>query len=157
MGVDLGRIVRDGEEFPERNLVLGYEVDKVFVNDSIEHDLVEPSDTVADLLRCRRPVIFIAGTDDPWVKMEDVRSVASQAASAGRSVEVISIQAATHQLYRNPVLATAYFNRAVRECLRAIGRDPDSIVEPSFAQIIAAAEAERRDLSGGANPGNYNG
>ncbi|MBV8688027.1 MAG: alpha/beta fold hydrolase [Alphaproteobacteria bacterium] len=157
MGVDLVRIVRSGEEFPDRNLVLGYEVDKVFVNDSIEHDLVEPADTVADLLRCRRPIVFIAGTDDPWVNMEDVRKVASQAARGGRSVEVIAIQAATHQLYRNPVLATAYFNCAVRQCLRATGADPDKIVEPSFAQIIAAAEAQRMDLADRANLEMYDG
>jgi pimeloyl-ACP methyl ester carboxylesterase len=157
MGVDLVRIVRNGEEFPDRNLVLGYEVDKVFVNDSIEHSLVEPSDTVADVFRCRHPMVFIAGTDDPWVRMEDVRSVASQAARAGHAVEVIAIQAATHQLYRNPVLATAYFNCAVRQCLRVAGRDPDTIIEPSFAQIIAAAEAERMDRPGGADLGVYDG
>jgi pimeloyl-ACP methyl ester carboxylesterase len=157
MGVDLVGIVRSGEDYPERNLVLGYEVDKVFVNDGIEHSLVDPSDTVADVLRCRGPMVFIAGTDDPWVRMEDVRSVAAQAARAGQAIELITIQAATHQLYRNPVLATAYFNCAVSQCLRVIGRDPDTIIEPSFSQIIAAAEAARMDLQAGASMGTNDG
>lgn len=143
MGVDLVQIVRDDQPFPDRNLVLGYEVEKVFVNDAIVHNLVDLPDTTADIERCGKPLTFIAGTDDPWVRIDDVRQVAADTARAGRAVEVATIQAATHQLYRNPVLATAYFNRAVRQCLRLAGRDAGTIVEPTFSQIIAAAEAER--------------
>lgn len=143
MGVDLVQIVQDDEPFPDRNLVLGYEVDKVFVNDSINSDLIATKSTIADLSMCRSPLVLVAGTEDPWVAIEDVRAVAAEARNMGAAVELVTIPAATHQLYRNPVLATAYFNCAVRHCLRFAGGDPNSLVQPSFAEIIAAAEAER--------------
>jgi len=120
--------------------VLGLDMKTSFLDNCMSHGLMDAAGATSDLTKCRHPIALVAGDADPWVKIDEVREAASAAQAAGRSVEVVSVQAASHQLYRNPVLALTYFQAATRECLRLIGKDPASAVSAPFSQIIAAVE-----------------
>jgi pimeloyl-ACP methyl ester carboxylesterase len=139
-GYDLFARIYGGEGLPPRVRVFGYDVDTSFIQDCIEHRMVDVRDASIDLGECRRPFVLVAGDADPWVKLEEVRRLANEARERGRTVELVSVQAASHQLYRNPVLAMTYFQTATRECMRLVGRDPQRTICPPFSEIITAVE-----------------
>ncbi len=137
-GADLFKRFHSGGDYPKRNRILGYDVDMTFVADCVAHGMVTTDDAIADLSRCHHPMHLIAGTDDPWVDIHEVRHAAREASNNDRMIEVITVQAATHQLYRNPVLGMTFFHAAVRECLQLVGGNPGDAVMPAFTDIISA-------------------
>jgi pimeloyl-ACP methyl ester carboxylesterase len=145
-GYDLFQRIYAGEGLPPRLRVVGYDVSTEFVQDCIDSGLVGVDDAARDVAASAARTIFIAGDADPWVAIDDVRQVVRHAGEHGARAELAIIQAASHQLYRNPVLAMSYLQTATSECLRVAGADPAAAVFPPFAQIVAAVEdvAERR-------------
>lgn len=139
-GADLFERFHSGGDYPTRNRILGYDVDMTFVADCVANGMVTTDDTMADLNLCHRPIHFIAGTEDPWVNISEVRQVAGEARKNGCPVDVITVPAATHQLHRNPVLGMTFFHAAVRECLDLAGGNPGDAVMPAFAEIISAVD-----------------
>lgn len=141
-GADLFERFNSGGEYPARNKILGHDVDMKFVADCLASGMVTTEDATAELCRCRQPIHLIAGTEDPWVRINEVRQVVREARSNGCPVKLTTVQAATHQLYRNPVLGMAFFHAAIRECLQLAGRDPGDAVMPAFTDIISAVSGD---------------
>jgi pimeloyl-ACP methyl ester carboxylesterase len=139
-GYDLFARIQTEDGLPPRVRVFGYPVETSFVQDCIDHRMVDVQDASADLARCHGPFALVAGDADPWVNIDDIRKVASEGRERGRSVDVVTIQAASHQLYRNPVLAMTYLQTATSECLRLIGGDPERTIRPPFSQVVTAIE-----------------
>jgi pimeloyl-ACP methyl ester carboxylesterase len=137
-GYDLFERLYDGQGLPPLVRVLGYDVQTEFVRDCMEAGMEDVRDALSDLHRVRAPVTFVAGDADPWVHIGDVQAVAGAAARGQVNTRVV--QAASHQLYRNPVLAMMYLQEAARECLRAVGGDPASVRVPPFAELVSALE-----------------
>jgi pimeloyl-ACP methyl ester carboxylesterase len=126
--------------------VLGYDVGTVMIRDCVRAGMVDTGDAAEDLVASRAPVTFIAGDADPWVRVDDVRAVVRAGAAAGRDVELTTIPAASHQLYRNPVLAMAFLHAATRRCLELVGRDPSAASLPAFSEIVRAMATDRAEL-----------
>jgi acyl transferase len=124
--------------------VLGDDVEIEFIDDCLEAGMVAVGDTIADFMHIDTRVSCIVGDDDPWVRLEDVRAVAEAAWECGRDFTIVTVEAATHQLYRNPALAMTYFAEAAKECLRLARSDPDRLRVPAFADVIAEAEKAMR-------------
>lgn len=124
--------------------VLGYQVETAFFADCRIHRLFDLTDTCEDVADCEAQLTFIAGSEDPWVAIDEVQQVAQEALHHNRSVKLMSIQAASHQLYRNPVLAMQYLQIATQECLRISGYDPEQAIFPPFSEIIAVLEETKR-------------
>jgi pimeloyl-ACP methyl ester carboxylesterase len=139
-GYDLFRMFYDGKDVPRLVRVLGHDVETNFVLDCIKSGMVGVDDAVTDLADWSARLTFVAGDADPWVQIGEVREAAARSAARGLEVEVVSVEAASHQLYRNPVLAMMYLQTATRECLRIMGHDPNRAVCPPFSEIVAAVE-----------------
>jgi pimeloyl-ACP methyl ester carboxylesterase len=121
--------------------VLGYDVGTVMIRDCARTGMVAVGDAIADVLDSRVPISFIAGDADPWVDIEEVRAVVAAAASEGQDVDLRTVSAASHQLYRNPVLAMTFLQTATERCLELAGRDPNTAIAIPFSEIVRAIEA----------------
>lgn len=132
-----------GEALPPDLRILGVPIRSTCIDDILQHDLHDVPHAIADLSRCARPVTLIAGDADPWVKIDEVRATVDGARRAGRPVTLVTVEAASHQLYRNPVLALKYFQTAAQECLRVVGRSAERAVGAPFSEIVSAAESVR--------------
>jgi pimeloyl-ACP methyl ester carboxylesterase len=124
--------------------VLGQDVEMEFIDDCVEAGMVDVRDSIADFTAIETPVSCIVGAADPWVLMDDVRASAEAAWDHGRDFAIVTVEAATHQLYRNPALAMTYFTEAAKECLRLVSSDPGRLRVPMFADVIAEAERTTR-------------
>lgn len=134
--------------YPTTNEILGYEVDMSFVLDCKTAAMEGLPDALADLVKCKNPITLISGTDDPWVCHSEVSATAAKARTKGADVRCRSVPAATHQLYRNPVLAMSYFHSAVTECLQLAGVTGKETQSPSFSEIIDAVSNLSRAKGG---------
>jgi pimeloyl-ACP methyl ester carboxylesterase len=121
--------------------VFGSGVEMGFIDDCIAAGMVDIRDAVADVAAINTPIRCIAGDADPWVSMDDIRTTASAAWHRGHDFRIVTVEAATHQLYRSPALAMTYFTEAAKESLRLVR--PDSTLDrvPTFAEIIAVVES----------------
>jgi len=118
--------------------VLGHMVDTDFIRDCVASNFVNLDDTLADVLAGGSPITIVAGDADPWVSIDDIRSLASQATDKGYPVRLTTVRSASHQLYRNPVLAMKFIQIMTSECLRLAGDEADAAVLPPFSEIVAA-------------------
>lgn len=116
--------------------VLGYYVKRELIKDCLEFNLDSWRDTAKDIALFKGPASFIAGNQDPWVNFEHVKKAAQ---NYQKDINIISVEAASHKIDRNPKVALTYFEYATRECLRLVGRKTDYIITPSFREIIKAA------------------
>ncbi len=119
--------------------VLGHTIDVDLVRDGRRHGFETPDDTRRDLADVSARVSFVAGDRDPWVDIAEVRAVA---ASAG--ADVAEIPAAGHLLYRNPVLAMRFFERAAGYLLGVIAPDAPPVAVPPFNEIVSTLVSTRR-------------
>ena len=121
--------------------VLGHHVDLEFVHDCRLHGLHDLAGTERDIAAGTAELALVAGTDDPWVEVRQVRDLVLAARSG---VELVEIPAASHQLYRNPVLAMRFFVAAADHLTRVLTGSSTPAVAPPFAEIVAQLEAHRR-------------
>lgn len=125
LGFDLFQMRQDGQPLPELVTPLGYAVEaEPFIDDCVASRMVGVDDSIHDIRAWSASLTFVAGDADPWVNIDDVRDVMRRCASAGQRVDLVTVKAASHQLYRNPVLAMTYLQTATKECLRLVGKDP---------------------------------
>ena len=120
--------------------VLGHFVSTDFIHDCQKHNFINTEDSVADVLAGHAEVTLIAGEDDPWVSLDDVRALEARTNDKHKRTRVITVGSASHQLYRNPVLAMTFMQIMTSECLRLAGVAGDTAVFPLFSEIVAAIE-----------------
>ncbi len=123
----------------EFTCVLGHDVDIDMVRDCQRNRFETLDDTRRDLAAAGGRVAMFASDVDPWVDIDEVRSVA---ASAG--AELTEIPMAGHILYRNPALAMRFFAEAATWLTGLIHADGRTVTVPPFAQVISALEESRR-------------
>jgi len=126
--------------------VLGYEIGPTMIHDCIDIGFVDVEDSIVDVIASTASITFIAGDADPWVAVDDVRSVARAGALEGRDVDVVTVPTASHHLYRNPVLAMTFFRLATERCMKMAGLDPAHICVPLFSDVVRTVEESK--LSG---------
>lgn len=125
--------------------ILGNYVKNDFVKDCINSGFETWEDTLEDIISSDGHTTFIAGDRDPWVSFEMVQKVVQESLKTGVYIHLISMQAASHKINRNPAVANAYFEATTRDCLRIVGSNTTSVKIPDFKDIIKAI-GEQRNL-----------
>lgn len=126
---------------PKDVKVLGQWVSTRFVEDARSHGYEDLKGTLEDLGSTKVPLSLVYGDKDPWVAPEAVLKAAQ--ATAGRT-ETVVVQAASHELNRNPTVAMTYVERLTEECLRIAGVAEVAVTVPTFAELIAELGASEQ-------------
>ena len=144
----IGRdLLEEAPDLPPGLTVLGQWVGRQFIDDCISEGFDGVMDASEDLETITAPIAFVAGDADPWVDIDDVRSVAKAAAAAGKEVDLVTVRAATHELNRHPAIAMRYVRAIVEECARLAGEDPSRAYVPTFAEVIESFGARTRSIA----------
>jgi pimeloyl-ACP methyl ester carboxylesterase len=125
---------------PEGLQVFGHWAHRDVVLDMRAHDFRELPDALADVATVTSPLSLIAGDQDPWVAIDDVRAVARAHPGPTR---LVVVPAGTHELNRHPTVAARYLEALVVEALRIVGSD-DTPVVPTLHELIAVSARSRR-------------
>lgn len=129
------------DEVPGTFKVLGYDVGKPFVADCHENGYETVEDAIADAVRVPVPLRFIAGNADPWVTHEHVRTVRD---AVGESATLATVEAASHRLNRNPVVAELYIAAMLAELFALDGRDDQPVLPTHDDKIRTMSKSKER-------------
>jgi alpha-beta hydrolase superfamily lysophospholipase len=130
---------------PESVELLGLSMSREFVSDAREHGYDDLGGSKADGSAVRSSLSLVTGAHDPWVSHDDVRLVAESAAGAGVPTALVTVPAATHELYRHPVLAMRYFKAMTGACLRTLSgvSTAAGVSIPTLADVIQSVAVMR--------------
>jgi acyl transferase len=132
-------------DLPPGTRVLGHWVAKTMISDCSRSHLESIEGTLVDAADVRSPVVVVAGDDDPWVDIDEVRRVVDVIVTRQPGQATLrTISAASHEITRNPVLALAYIGALARAALDLSGRTTQELVIPRFSEIIAASRGAAR-------------
>lgn len=144
-------------DMPQEIVVLGEHIDgRQFRDDSIEHDLDTLADAVAGASQVKGTLSLVAGTEDPWVSIDEVREVVAsreeQHGAERTRLRLVSV--GTHQFNLNPAVANAYMAAVLAECLQLSGADESAgRVPPLHKAIEDRQEIEERFAAAEADGG----
>lgn len=133
-------------QIPPSVEVLGQDVGGAFAFDCRRSGFLSIEDSSADLLASAAPLSLVVGDADPWVRTSDVAQVAKRL-QPGR-VNVVTVQAATHKLNRNPVVTMRYVKAMLDELFRLQGQSGVPYV-PEFDEMVRVmneSQVRRRSL-----------
>lgn len=125
-------------EHPDRYTILGLEVGDGFCADCLDLDLTDLDGTVADARAVTTPAVVVAGSADRWVDIGEVQKVVA-ALPSGR---VAPVAGATHQMFRSPVVLSAYLEVLLQELFTAHGLDGRPVVPP-FRELVRLVPGRR--------------
>jgi pimeloyl-ACP methyl ester carboxylesterase len=137
-------------ELPQTTDILGARVATPgFITDCREHNYAELSDSIRDANCVSATLVLLAGAQDPWVQLEDVRACAKGRSPDLGITRMITVPVASHQFSVNPTVAMRYLEPAVRECINVCGSIPNPVVRiPPLKEAIAAERRQYRSISG---------
>src|SRR4029077_1359686 len=97
--------------------------------------------SLRDIARLDRPAHWFVGTDDTWIRPEEIDRCAR--ANPSGQFKVFSLQNCGHDIGKHAAIAREMTLRIVALC-RADDADDASPVEPKYEHIVSSAIAERR-------------
>lgn len=121
------------DELPESLRVLGQPVGRDFIRDARAHRFDDLATTLDELSHVHTPAVLICGDEDPWAVVDDVRA---GAAAMRTGVKVITLEASSHELNRNPRVAMNYVAELTLQCLTLAGQPASRARVPGFAEVI---------------------
>jgi pimeloyl-ACP methyl ester carboxylesterase len=137
---------RRPEEAPEYQDMLGYRIKaRPFVADAVRNGYGSFEEIRGHVQRVPGPCHMIAGAEDPWVRVDDVRQCHRGATSGS---ELLVLEKVTHEFTRSLSVTKQVTTNAVRLCLSLCGGAPADIVTPNLVQVLSASAAEAAALEG---------
>jgi pimeloyl-ACP methyl ester carboxylesterase len=150
VGIDLFAMADGGAAFAPSYSVDGHAVDGgQFARDGIARGLDLLAGTRAEVAACRFPVAVVAGEEDEWVLVDDVRAALDAPSSFARAALVLP--GVSHRLGKNPIATALALREMVVWCARELeGRAlaADDVVHPTVTELVRV-----RKLSPGAPAG----
>lgn len=125
--------------------VLGFEVSGNFLVSAISNNFHNLSSTLNDLNKVHIPTIFLAGKEDPWVKVEDVEASFRSVSTEKKKISVFA--GATHRLDGNLFLIRGIREVIIPSCLRHFKKPPSSVInEPNIREIAVQHRIEKERI-----------
>jgi ubiquinone/menaquinone biosynthesis C-methylase UbiE/esterase/lipase len=123
--------------------VLGFEVNRNFVDTAIHDKFHDLQSTMNDLREVHIPVIFLAAQNDPWININDIKKAYDEISS--RQKEIYMIPDAMHRLEENPKSVKSVKKQITRICLKYLCKQETvSITEPDIREMVAQNRIERQ-------------
>lgn len=144
----------ENADMPQAILVLGEKIDgRLFRADTLDFHLHSHEETIADALRAAGTVSMIAGSEDPWVSLGEVRELARRRDEelGGDRTRLRTVSVGTHQFNLNPAVANTYMAAVLGECLQLAGAGEDEGRMPPLHEAISDRQGILEQL-GSAKP-----
>ena len=122
--------------------VLGFEVNRNFVDTAIHDKFHHLQSTMDDLREVSIPVIFLAVHNDPWININDIKKAYGVIGTSQK--EIFMIPDAMHRLEENPKAVKGVKKQIVRSCLKYLcNLDTVNIAEPELREMVIQNRIER--------------
>lgn len=130
----------ENADMPQAIVVLGEKIDgRLFRADTLDFRMHSHEEAIADALKAAGTVSLIAGSEDPWVSLDEVRELVrrrDEELGEGRT-RLQTVSVGTHQFNLNPAVANTYMTAVLVECLHLSGADESEGRVPPLHEAIS--------------------
>jgi hypothetical protein len=115
----------------------GHTVSSRFAHCAIEDDMCTLESTIRDMRSCRLPILNIAGEDDHWVRLDDVRRAFAEDDSQ-EPRRLSFLPGVSHKLARNPVATALALGEMTAACSDLVaGRilPAAKVIHPTIGEV----------------------
>lgn len=132
--------------------ILGFDINgEIFLGTAVDAGLHSLAGTGEDIARLKVPLIYFFGTDDAWIKYDDVvRTLAGHPLC-----QLIPVEGAMHEVRENPRAADDVFRRIVWACGHEEdypGETESALKSPDKKGLIAQNRQEREKMQEAEGP-----